>query len=134
MRKIIVETPDNTQLMGSLFSGEDRVPFDRPAVVIETTYIALKLADRALVKLADVPDHADDVSWAEHLAEVGAEDMELAIESYVSALPAPPEPEVVTDEVKAKGKSKAGDDRAKGGAPKSGQPNSEQPALEPALK
>lgn len=133
MRKIIVETPDSTQLMGSLFSNEDRVPFDRPAVVIETTYIAIKLADRALTKLADVPDHADDASWAEHLAEVGSDDMELAIESYVSALPPPPEAEVVTDDDKKK-KSKAGDDRAKGGAPKSGQPNSDQPALDPALK
>lgn len=133
MKKIIVETPDSTQLMGSLFSNEDRVPFDRPAVVIETTYIALKLADRAINKLADVPENANDVTWAEHLAEVGSDDMELAIDSYISTLPEVPAPEPVTDADKAK-KSKAGDDRAKGGAPKSGQPNSVQPALDPNLK
>lgn len=134
MNKLIVETPDSTQLMGSLFSGEDRVPFDRPAVVVQTSYIELKLASRAVVKLADVPDSATDATWAEHLAEAGQEDMAFAIDSYISTLPseAPP-PAPVTDEDKNK-RSKAGDDRAKGGAPKSGLPNSKQPALDPGLK
>jgi hypothetical protein len=131
MKKLLVETPDNTQLMGSLHSGADRVPFDRPAVVLQTGYIELKLDTKALTQLAELPETATDESWAEFSA--GKDVDQDLIDAYVADLPQSLDPEVVTDDDKKK-ESPAKDDRAKGGAPKSGGNNSKQPATDPALK
>lgn len=93
MHKAIVETRGSYFLMGSLHSGEDRVPFERPAVVLRTYYIDSRVQAGAgyLRVLADeLPPEANDTDWLEVLestrAEDGSFDVEAALAAYLSEL------------------------------------------------
>lgn len=105
MHKAIVETRGAFQLMGSLHTGEDRVPYDRPSVVLRTYYIDSKIGakiDGGLKLLADeLPIEANDADWLETLEasrdDDGNYDVEAALAAYRSELNVAAE----TDEEKA---------------------------------
>lgn len=90
--KILVETPDSTQLLGSM-GGLDTVAFNRPSVVTKTSFIEAALARGAarLVHPDNLPAGATDASWAEALAEAkaaeGELDLEFTIAAWISTVP-----------------------------------------------
>lgn len=97
MTKILVQTPDNTQRAGSMANGDDCVAFDRPSVVVLSTYIETQLADGRLVRVYedDLPEGATDTAWAgawnEARADAGWEgtddEIQLTVAAWASELP-----------------------------------------------
>lgn len=89
MTKAIVETIGPFQLTGSMFDLSDAVPFDRPAVVVRTSFIDVKIGadvDGRLKLYGNVDDEATDADWLEHITECGYGtddfDPQFAYESY----------------------------------------------------
>jgi hypothetical protein len=108
--KMIVETTGSFMLMGSAMNGADRVEFDRPCVVLATTYIQLKAAAGALNILKQgLPDSASDEDFAEYLASAKG-DAALAIESYAASLDVGPDETAAEKRARVKAESKAADD------------------------
>lgn len=106
MSKLLVETKGPFFLMGSRLDLADRVQHERPCVVLATSYIETKAAEGVLLIIRnDLPQEANDVDWAAHYAECEG-DLELAIESYLSTLPSPAEPEAEPEAKTGKGRTK----------------------------
>jgi hypothetical protein len=72
--KQIVETTGSFQIYRPL--EELKVPFDRPAVVQDSFFIAGQIGQRQLVVLATVNDEASDVEFQELYADALASDGE----------------------------------------------------------
>lgn len=109
MTKLIAETVGATQLIGAA-DAEESIPFNRPAVVRSSYSMDLAVkAGRVRVLREDVADEASDAAFGEHWAELKAElpegeevDTDLAIDSYLSELPAPEAKPTAADKAKDK--------------------------------